>query len=83
MDYAVPRATDLPSFDSILRPSPARSNPLGVKGLGEGGTVGALPAIANAISDALRPLGVIDVGMPATPHRVWRAIRAARQAKAG
>lgn len=79
MDYAVPRSTDLPSFDSILRSSPARSNPLGVKGLGEGGTVGALPAIANAIRDALKPLGTIDVGMPATPHRVWQAIEAARK----
>jgi carbon-monoxide dehydrogenase large subunit len=78
MDYALPRAADLPSFNSQLRSTPARSNPLGVKGLGEGGTVGALPALANAIRDALSPLGNVEVGMPATPHRIWRAIRAAQ-----
>lgn len=77
MDYALPRAKDLPRFNSVLQPSPARSNPLGVKGIGESGTVGALPAIANAIDDALAPLGAANVPMPATPARVWQAIRAA------
>ena len=77
MDYTLPRAADLPKFTSILQPSPARSNPLGVKGIGESGTVGALPAIANAIRDALEPLGVTQVPMPATPARIWQAIQAA------
>ncbi len=77
MDYTLPRARDLPSFNSILAPSPARSNVLGVKGVGESGTVGPLPALMNAIRDALRPLGVGDIEMPATPARVWAAIRAA------
>jgi carbon-monoxide dehydrogenase large subunit len=78
MDYALPRALDLPRFNSALRPSPARSNPLGVKGVGESGTVGALPALTNAVLDALRPLGVTDITLPITPERVWRAIQAAR-----
>lgn len=80
MDYAVPRARDLPHFTSILAPSPATSNPLGVKGVGESGTVGPLPALMNAISDALKPLGVCasDIEMPATPARIWTAIQAAK-----
>jgi carbon-monoxide dehydrogenase large subunit len=78
MDYAVPRARDLPRFDSILAPSPATSNPLGVKGVGESGTVGPLPALMNAIRDALRPFGAVEIEMPATPERVWRAIEAVR-----
>ncbi len=78
MDYALPRASDLPSFESILLASPARSNVLGVKGVGESGTVGPLPAVMNAIADALRPLGVGQIEMPATPARIWRAITAAR-----
>lgn len=75
MDYALPRARDLPRFTSILQPSPATSNPLGIKGVGESGTVGALPSIANAIADALAPLGIAHVPLPATAPRVWRAIR--------
>lgn len=74
MDYALPRARDLPFFHSELSPSPATSNPLGVKGVGESGTVGPLPAVMTAIRDALRPLGVSDIEMPATPARVWAAI---------
>ena len=74
MDYAMPRADDLPRFNSHLQPSPATSNPLGVKGVGESGTVGALPAIANAIADALASYGVTGIEMPATPERIWRAI---------
>ena len=80
MDYTLPRAADLPRFTSILQPSPARTNPLGVKGIGESGTVGALPAIANAIRDALSPLGAGPVAMPATSARVWQAIRDAKAA---
>jgi carbon-monoxide dehydrogenase large subunit len=78
MDYALPRARDLPRFNSILAASPARSNPLGVKGVGESGTVGPLPALMNAIRDALRPLGASEIEMPATPARVWDAIERAR-----
>lgn len=78
MDYTLPRAADLPRFNSILQPSPARSNPLGVKGIGESGTVGALPAISNAVADALAPFGVERIEMPMTPHRIWRAIAAAQ-----
>lgn len=74
MDYALPRARDLPRFNSILAPSPATSNLLGVKGVGESGTIGPLPALMNAIRDALRPLGVAEIEMPATPARIWSAI---------
>ncbi len=77
MDYAMPRASDLPMFSLDRAPVPATSNPLGVKGAGECGTVGALPAVMNAINDALAPLGVKNFQMPATPDRVWKAIREA------
>jgi aerobic carbon-monoxide dehydrogenase large subunit len=75
MDYAMPRATDLPFFDVESNEVPATTNPLGIKGAGEAGTVGALPAAASAIADAL---GVRHFDMPATPERVWRAIEAAQ-----
>ncbi len=73
MDYAMPRADDLPDIASELRPVPARTNKLGVKGVGEAGTTAALGAIMNAVADALPECP--DVDMPATPERVWRAIR--------
>lgn len=75
MDYAMPRADDFCSFKIDRNPVPTKTNPLGVKGAGECGTVGALPAVMNAINDALAPLGVRNIAMPATPDRVWRAIR--------
>jgi len=79
MDYAMPRADNFPTFDNRLDDGvPARSNPLGAKGVGESGTVGSTPTVMNAIMDALWPLGVRNLQMPATPHRVWQAIRAAR-----
>jgi carbon-monoxide dehydrogenase large subunit len=82
MDYALPRADDLPSIDTHTdETSPCRINPLGAKGVGELGTVGATPTVINAVIDALRPLGVTDIAMPATPERVWRAIREARAAQ--
>ena len=59
-------------------PVPTKTNPLGVKGAGEAGCVGALPAVANALADALSPLGIGDVAMPATPERVWRTLQAAK-----
>ena len=78
MDYPMPRAADLCDFRVLSNPVPTATNPLGVKGAGEAGTVGALPALQGAVIDALRPLGVTHFDMPATPERVWQAIRAAR-----
>ena len=75
MDYAMPRADDVPGFDVDAHEVPTQVNPLGAKGVGEAGTVGALPALLNAVNDALAPLGVRHLDMPVTPARVWRAIR--------
>jgi len=75
MDYAIPRADDLPAISVTSRDVPSPTNPLGVKGAGEGGTVGAPGAVIHAILDALAPLGVTHIDMPATPERVWRAIQ--------
>ncbi|RFS86259.1 xanthine dehydrogenase family protein molybdopterin-binding subunit [Actinomadura spongiicola] len=74
-DYLVPSAADLPTFTTDRTETPATSNPLGVKGVGEAGTIASTPAVVNAIVDALRPHGVRDVPMPCTPERVWRALR--------
>ncbi len=79
MDYAIPRADVLPSFATEISEIPSTSNPLGLRGGGEGGTTPALGAVVNAIVDALAELGVEHVEMPATPERVWRAISAARR----
>jgi carbon-monoxide dehydrogenase large subunit len=76
-DYLVPSAADLPSYVTERTESPS-SNRLGVKGVGEAGTIASTPAVVNSIVDALRPLGVRDITMPCTPERVWRAIEAAR-----
>ncbi len=78
MDYAIPRADTVPAIAVDFSPVLSNSNPLGIKGVGEGGTVAATPTVMNAILDALAPLGVADVAMPATRERIWRAIRAAR-----
>ena len=80
MDYCMPRADDLTYMEIKSNPVPTKTNPLGVKGAGEAGNVGALPAVANAIVDALSPYGVRDIAMPATPERIWRAIRKAKSA---
>ena len=77
MDYALPRAGDLPNIDVDLVEIPCLSNPLGVKGAGEAGAVGSPPAVINAIIDALAEDGVSRIDMPATPERVWQAIQAA------
>ena len=77
MDYAMPRADDMCGFKVEASPVPTETNPLGVKGAGEAGTVGALPAVTSAIVDALAPLGIETIGMPASPETVWRAIRGA------
>jgi len=79
LDYAIPRADDLPSISVTSRDVPSPTNPLGVKGAGEGGTVGAPGAVIHAILDALAPLGVTHVDMPATPDAVWRAIQEAQR----
>ncbi|MBN9536161.1 MAG: hypothetical protein BGN99_16960 [Alphaproteobacteria bacterium 65-37] len=78
MDYALPRADDLPSFDLGFNGVPCTTNPLGVKGCGEAGAIAAFPAIANAILDALAPLGVQGFDGPASPARIWQAIEAAK-----
>ena len=78
MDYAIPRADDLPTIDFKRNCVPARTNPLGVKGVGESGCTAACPAVMNAIVDALAPLGVGHVDMPATPERLWAACAPAR-----
>ena len=83
MDYAMPRADDLPAIEVSTRNVPTDANPLGVKGAGEAGAVGATPAVINALVDALAELGVRHIDMPATPERVWRAIEAARAKRTG
>ena len=75
MDYAMPRATDISAVEVKSNPVPTATNPLGVKGAGEAGCVGAMPAVANALVDALSHLGIRHVEMPATPERLWRAIQ--------
>jgi len=75
-DYAMPRADDFPELVSELTEVPAKTNPLGVKGAGEAGATGAPPAVIGAVLDALRPLGIEQIDMPATPDRVWAAIKA-------
>ena len=82
MDYCLPRADDLPSIDVVFEVVPTETNPLGVKGCGEAGCIGALPAVINALVDALSPYGIRHVDMPATPARIWRAIREAVPAAA-
>jgi len=76
MDYALPRADDLCDFRIASNPVPTALNPLGAKGVGEAGTVGALGAAMNAIVDALLSAGASAIDMPATSERVWRALRA-------
>ena len=77
-DYLAPSAADLPTFVTDRTQTPATTNPLGVKGVGEAGTIASTPAVVDAVIDALRPLGVTDIEMPCTPQRVWRAIAAAK-----
>jgi carbon-monoxide dehydrogenase large subunit len=75
--YLVPSAAELPSYETD-RTESRSSNPLGVKGVGETGTIASAPAVINAVVDALSHLGVTDIQMPATPERVWRAIQEAK-----
>jgi carbon-monoxide dehydrogenase large subunit len=80
MDYALPRATDLPDIEVEFVEIPCGTNPLGVKGAGEAGAVGSPPAVINAIVDALAPMGVTHIDMPATPEKVWKALELAKAA---
>jgi carbon-monoxide dehydrogenase large subunit len=79
MDYALPRAHDAPDFTVVSHPVPAKTNPLGVKGCGEAGCAGGLASVMNAVVDALSAYGIKHIDMPATPERVWQAIREARE----
>ena len=80
MDYALPRAEDLPDIEVEFLAVPCETNPLGVKGAGEAGAVGSPPALMNALVDALSTMGVTHLDMPATPEAVWKAIAMARAA---
>ena len=75
VDYLVPSAADLPSFTTDRTETPATTNALGVKGVGEAGTIASTPAVVNAVVDAVRPMGINDIEMPCSPHRVWSAIQ--------
>jgi aerobic carbon-monoxide dehydrogenase large subunit len=75
MDHALPRADDLPSFDVGFNGTRCTTNPLGVKGCGEAGAIGAFPGVTNAILDALAPFWITDLASPATPETIWQALR--------
>src|SRR5580704_13644296 len=78
MDYGLPRASDAVMFEIDSHPVPAKTNPLGAKGCGEAGCAGSLPAVMNAVVDALSEYGIRNIDMPATPHRIWQAIQQAK-----
>jgi carbon-monoxide dehydrogenase large subunit len=77
-DYLIPSAMDLPSFITGSTVTPSTTHPLGTKGVGEAGAIASTPAIINGIVDALRPLGVNEMAMPASPMTVWKTIQAAK-----
>jgi len=77
-DYALPTAAEVPSYETDRTVTPSPVNSLGVKGIGEAGTIAASPAVTNAVIDALKPLGVDFINMPLTPMRVWQAIQEAQ-----
>jgi carbon-monoxide dehydrogenase large subunit len=80
-DYAFPSAAELPDFELLLMETRSPHNPLGVKGIGEAGTIGSTPAAVNAVIDALSPLGIKHIDMPLTSEKIWRAIRAAGEGR--
>jgi carbon-monoxide dehydrogenase large subunit len=82
MDYCMPRAGDMGELTTEFSSIPCTTNPIGVKGVGESGAIGAPPVVINAVIDALRSLGIDRIDMPATPSRVWQALRNAQSAKA-
>jgi aerobic carbon-monoxide dehydrogenase large subunit len=77
-EYAMPSAAELPSFEAVNTETPTHLNPLGAKGIGESGTIGSMPAVQNAVVDAVSHLGVRHIDMPCTPQRVWAAVQHAR-----
>lgn len=81
LDYAVPKAFHMPRFETAHTVTPSPHNPLGVKGVGETGTIASTPAVANAVMDALAPLGITHIDMPFTPRRMWHAIHGRKEAK--
>ena len=83
LDYTFPKSEQIPRMRTSFQITPSPTNPLGVKGIGEAGCVGAPPAIVGAVCDALKPFGITHVDMPLTPPRVWHAIEAARQSSGG
>ena len=78
LDYAVPHADALPKIRSQFQETPSPTNPLGVKGIGESGAIGAPPTIVHAVLDALAPMGIAHLDMPLTPQKIWSAIQTAR-----
>jgi carbon-monoxide dehydrogenase large subunit len=78
MEYGVPRADQLPKFETDRTVTPSPVNPLGVKGAGEAGAIASTPAVANAVLDALKPFGIVHLDLPLTPQRIWNAIQDAR-----
>ena len=76
MDYALPKADDLVSYETDRTVTPSPVNPMGIKGAGETGTIASTAAVANAVMDALAPLGISHIDMPLTPARIWSAIQA-------
>jgi carbon-monoxide dehydrogenase large subunit len=78
MEYAVPKADQLPAFEIDRTVTPSPVNPLGVKGAGEAGTIASTAAVANAVMDALAPFGITHIDMPLTPAKVWQAVQDAR-----
>jgi carbon-monoxide dehydrogenase large subunit len=81
MDYAVPKASQMPTIETAHTITPSPVNPLGVKGCGEAGTIASAAAVVNAVCDALSPLGILHIDKPLTPARVWAAIQKAKGAK--
>jgi len=81
MDYTLPNAMQVPDFITDVVETPSPVNPLGAKGVGEGGTIGAPPAVVNAVLDALAPLGIETIDMPLKPEKIWAQVQAARQGK--
>ncbi|HEY7835513.1 MAG TPA: molybdopterin cofactor-binding domain-containing protein, partial [Ktedonobacterales bacterium] len=79
LDYTVPNATQIPHMELARTETPSPVNPMGIKGVGETGTIAATQAVVNAVADALAPLGIKHLEMPMTPERVWRAIQDARK----
>ena len=82
MDYTMPRADNMSYIDVVSNPCPTATNPLGCKGAGEAGTVGAVPCVMNSVVDALSEYGIRHIDMPATPAKIWAAIEAAKKAAA-